>query len=55
MATLGAVTMPVFVRIGDFKEVEVGTLTLDLEATPGGRVKPPALREIKAALRKALR
>lgn len=54
MATIGTVTLPVFVRVGDFKEAEIGTLTLDFE-TRNGRIKAPSTREIKAALKKALR
>lgn len=54
MATTGTMDLPVYVRIGG-KEVELGTLTLDLKVSSGGKVCPPKPSEIKRALRKGLR
>lgn len=53
MAT-AQVTMPVLVRVGG-KDIEVGTLTVDVKVSPSGRISTPTAREVKAALRKGVR
>ena len=57
--TVGTATLPVYVRVGDGKEFEVGTIELELDARRSGNgkiaLKPPSQTEIKRALRKALR
>lgn len=50
---VGMMTLPVLVRMPDGKDVEVGTITLDVRCTPSGRVKVPTSSEVRAALRRA--
>lgn len=51
--TPATMTLPVLVRLPDGKDVEVGTITLDVRCTPSGRMKAPMSSEVRAALRKA--
>lgn len=50
--TIGTMTLPVLVRMPDGKDVEVGTITLDVKCTPSGRVKAPTSSDLRTALRK---
>lgn len=50
--TPAQMTLPVLVRMPDGKDVEVGTITLDVKCTPSGRVKPPSSSDLRSAVRK---
>lgn len=54
MAAVATMNVQIIARVGS-KDVEVGTLSLDVKLSPAGRIKTPSTREIKAALRKGLR
>ncbi len=41
----GVVKMPIYVRIGG-KEIELGTLEMDLKATASGRIVTPSTSQI---------
>lgn len=51
-ASLGKMTVPVFAKIGA-REYDIGTIEIDIEVTPSGKVKAPKPREFAMALKKA--
>lgn len=53
MVAMATVTMPIVAKFNG-KDIDLGELTIDVKMV-GSRVKAPTEREIKAALRKALR
>ena len=48
---LATMTIPIFAKIGG-REIEIGTLDLDLKVMPSGAVKAPRPPEIIRALKK---
>lgn len=54
MAATAKITVPVLVRVNG-KDFEIGTLELAVKMTASGKVQPPSVREVRAAIRKGLR
>ncbi|WP_417556241.1 hypothetical protein [Microbacterium sp.] len=54
MAATAKLALPVLVRVAG-KDVEIGTIDLDVKISASGHMRAPTVSEIKTAMRKGLR